>query len=502
MTKGSKRIKRWVIGGAGALAAVAAVSNGTCAETPDPLLDMLIKKGILTEQEAHEVQAEAQTNAVALPASKWRLSDSIKNIALFGDVRFRYEYRGARNVPGGSPDTYYRERWRYALRAGIRGDLFDNFNYGFRIETSSNPRSTWVTFADDSNPTPSAKSSDGLAVGQVYLGWKPAGWYEMTVGKMPMPLYTTPMVWDSDIAPEGAFEKFKYAFDNVELFAQSGQFIYQDQSPDHAIPSSDTWLMAFQAGGTVKIDKNSSFKVAPVVYKYFGQGVPEGASGYSQLSIPYVGQGVPPGGGTITGTNRNDRQFNQNGINNLLILEVPAEYNVRLGQYHARVFGDFAYNLQGDDRARAAFKAGNPGGLAVSAFPGLSQPATGQNTAYQFGIGFGNEGPVYGPTQGLVYGSTSKKRTWEARVYWQHVEQYALDVNLMDSDFFEGRANLEGLYAAVAYSISDAIIGTVRYGYARRINDKLGTGGNNLDLPALNPIDHYNLIQLDLTWRF
>ena len=35
--------------------------------------------------------------------------------------------------------TYYRERFRYALRLGIRGDLFDDFYYGLRVETSSNP---------------------------------------------------------------------------------------------------------------------------------------------------------------------------------------------------------------------------------------------------------------------------------------------------------------------------------------------------------------------------
>jgi hypothetical protein len=46
------------------------------------------------------------------------------------------------------------------------------------------------------------------------------------------------------------------------------------------------------------------------------------------------------------------------------------------------------------------------------------------------------------------------------------------------------------------------VIGTVRYGYASRINNKLGTGGSNLDIPQINPIEHYNLLQLDLTVRF
>jgi len=102
----------------------------------------------------------------------------------------------------------------------------------------------------------------------------------------------------------------------------------------------------------------------------------------------------------------------------------------------------------------------------------------------------------------LVYGSTSKKNTWEARFYWQHVEQYALDVNLIDSDFFEGRANLQGFYSAIAYSFTDAIIGTVRFGYASQIQNNLGTGGNNLDIPGINPIKNYHVVQLDLTWRF
>ena len=104
------------------------------------------------------------------------------------------------------------------MRIGLRGDLVDDFNYGIRLETSSNPRSPWVTFADDTgnsstsplSGTPSDKSNDGINVGQIYLGWHPTDWFEMTVGRMPMPLYTTPMVWDSDINPEGAFEKFKY----------------------------------------------------------------------------------------------------------------------------------------------------------------------------------------------------------------------------------------------------------------------------------------------------
>ena len=455
------------------LAAALLTANG---QTPaaESLVNKLVEKGILTQTEARELMSEAaRTNAP--PPSKWKISDSIKSIGLYGDVRFRYEYRSADNAPGSgvSGGTYVRERFRYAVRVGIRGDLLDDFCYGLRVDTSSNPRSPWITFGDDTNPTPSAKNIDTLAIGQAYLGWRAADWLEITVGKMPMPLYVTPMIWDSDINPEGAAEKFKHTMGDAELFATFGQFMYQDSNPDCWFPSSDTFMLAWQAGASVKLAKDLSFKAAPVFYTYTGNGQNNG------LNRPFSGQG-------LNGLNPNTPGYNQNGINDLLVLEIPAELNFKIGQRNARLFADFAYNFSGDSRASAAVGATAPAGNLPSA-------VMGQNKAYQVGFGYGN--------LGLVYGQTSKKNTWEARVYWQHIEQYAADVNLLDSDFFEGRSNLEGVYAAFAYSITDSIIGTVRYGYARPINNGLGTGGNNSDLSILNPINNYNLVQLDLTWR-
>jgi len=118
----------------GALAS-AIVATNAHSQSADALINKLLEKGVLTEKEAQDLKNEAsQTNLVS--ASKWKLSDSIKSINLFGDVRFRYEYRGAENVTGsgGSGSSYNRERFRYAIRIGLRGDLFDNFYYGVRAD--------------------------------------------------------------------------------------------------------------------------------------------------------------------------------------------------------------------------------------------------------------------------------------------------------------------------------------------------------------------------------
>ena len=291
---------------AGATALLTLVPQTRAQSSVDLLLDKLEQKGVLTVDEAKQLREQceaAQTNTVnELPASKWKLADSIKSIGLYGDLRLRYEYRGADNptpgfgsATGATGDTYQRERFRYALRFGLRGDLYDNFNYGMRLETSANPRSPWVTFADDTGKssatgvpsgTPSDKSSDGLNIGQAFIGWHPTDWYEMTVGKMPMPLYTTPMVWDSDINPEGAFEKFKFTIGNADLFADFGQFDYQNSNPASAVPSGDTFLTAWQAGANVKFGHDMSFKIAPVVYTYTGVG----SSGGLQPNVHWPGR--------------------------------------------------------------------------------------------------------------------------------------------------------------------------------------------------------------------
>jgi Putative porin len=481
------------------------------AETPDPLLELFVKKGFVTQEEAEKVKAEAdalRTNEMAqLPQSKWTMNNAIKKVELFGDLRLRYEDRRAEDPKGGEIDL---NRLRYAVRLGLRGDVYDDFYYGVRVETSTNPRSTWVTFGNSSSG-PFSKTSAGIGIGQVYLGWRPAEWADVTLGKMPNPFYTTPMTWDGDINPEGASERFKYTVGNADLFATFGQFLYQDTSPASAssgyfnLPfksSNLPFILGWQGGVNFHATKKLSFKVAPAVYSYTGHGADNGANVTSpDFNGTFVGQGTSFGLGGSSAFynlgNFNGFFANETGINDLLIVDIPWEVNFKLEKVNLRLFGDYAQNLDGGDRARAAFSAQkNPifNGTGIILIPSAQ---TSDTKAYQIGFAIGGNDSL-----GLTYGSVSHKHAWEFRTYWQHIEQYSLDPNLIDSDFFEGRLNTEGIYTALAYGLTDNMIATFRYGYANRINDKLGTGGNNLDIPQMNPINKYNLLQLDLTLRF
>lgn len=535
----------------GATAGAAPVAGPT-----DPVLNLLLEKGMITEDEAEKTQAEAdamRTNMAALYAaenSKWKISKNIKDLELFGDLRLRYEDReeadpddrsGSGKKATDSKGRINLDRFRYALRFGVRGDLFDDYYFGFRLETSSNPRSSWVTMGS-SSPDPYGKSQSGVDVGQLYIGWQPESWFDFTVGKMPNPLYTSSMVWSPSINPEGLAEHLKYSVGEVDFFGNLAQFLYQDMNPVTASPNlgfgnfavnqNNIFQLAWQGGFDYHFTKDMDLKVGATIYQYLGMqnstvNDPE-SPGFGDTYIgesPYAGpnatypssfgnqiyygaSGYSPGtvfqfsstkGKQTTYYSSLGYPLNQVGLDHLSVLEIPAEFNVKLFKtLNLKAFGDFAYNLDGHERAVAAAQGYKAWLNYTVGDPKLAfAPQVSDVKAYQFGLAIGNKDSL-----GLVNGTTSKKNAWELRSYWQHIEQYALDPNLLDLDYNAGAENLQGIFFAFAYSFSDNIFATVRYGHASRINNQLGTGGTGTDIPQINPIKSFDLFQADLTYKF
>lgn len=506
--------------------------GSTNATVPaDPVLGLMLEKGMITEDEAAKVQAQVDARRTNMEAqyseanSKWKISPGIKNMEFFGDLRLRYEDRNETDPSRGKIDL---ERYRYAVRFGVRGEAFDDFYYGFRMDTSPNPRSPWVTLGTSSSGTPYqgpfGKSTGGLYVGQLYLGWRPADWFELTVGKMPNPLYTSTMVWAPSINPEGLAEHLKYTVGNADFFVNMGQFLYQDENPVSASSglfngaagqtANNIFQVAWQAGLTYHITTNISVKAGATIYQYYGmqRTSPSSAGVAPYYGDPFVGEGAYAGPGSVStvngasgyGTSGGLTGYaslgypnNQVGLNNLTVLELPFEFNLKLKKVDVRLFGDVAYNFEGSTRAQAAASAYAAYLSSLNATIKPFSPQTDDNKAYQIGLAIGSKDAL-----GMVNGSVAKKHAWEVRTYWQHVEQYALDPNLVDQDFFAGALNMEGIYAAVAYGFSDNIIGTFRYGHANRINTLLGTGGTGQDIQQINPINSFDLFQFDVSFLF
>ena len=490
----AKKSRRLIL--AAAIAALGAASAPAFADM-ETLLDKLHEKGVLSDEDYQEMRTEARAERrnqalkdakeeekkqqPAPDSAKFKMSEAIKSMELYGDLRLRYEDRIA-IAPNAS--ELERQRWRYAFRLGVRGDVGSDFFYGLRLDTGSYGRSAWVTFADDNNTqngqaAQANKSKDVVAVGLAYIGWKPTSWLQVIGGRQPNPMYTTPMVWDPDITPEGLSEKLNFNLnDHFSLFGAAGQFVYQaftSQGPAAATASGNDnvglrrpnlMLYTFEAGANYKLSPESAVKGAVNYYRYAG------GLGTADFRSTFIGNGIAFAGNT--------------GVNDLEVIEIPLEFRFPVSSLSGLVYGNFAKNTKGSDRATAA---------------GFSDYGN-QDKAYQIGLSLGSQNTPQGAASGLTYGSSAKKGQWETRVYYQRIDQFALDPNMIDSDFFE-RTNIEGWFFAAAYSPADAIITTLRYGTAKRANDNLQTGGFNDDSSGLgNSIDKYKLLQFDVTLRF
>jgi len=250
--------------------------------------------------------------------------------------------------------------------------------------------------------------------------------------------------------------------------------------------------------------KKLDLKVGPAIYDYLGGPAntsPTAASPYTPgFGDTYVGQGTKTGFSGYPLGQYDGYYANQTGINELLVLEIPFQLTLNLEHYDVQAFGDYAQNLDGSQRAQDAYTASHSQIFTptdAGYYQPISSPQTHDTTAYQAGLAVASKGGL-----GLVNAATAKRHAWELRSYWQHVEQYSLDPNLIDLDFFSGQENLQGIYAAAAYGFTDNFIGAFRYGYATRINNQLGTGGSGTDIPQMNPISEYSIFQLDLTFKF
>ena len=265
----------------------------------------------------------------------------------------------------------------------------------------------------------------------------------------------TPQRWSS--------EPFKLG---VDFFANFGQFVYDDQNPENPIgappvsggrriPENDAYMLGYQVGAKFKFPNNIYFQLAPTFYHYSGYGN-DFNTFYS--GDPNFRNSAPP---------RSRR--NQIGINSLLIFNMPAEFGFKIGELPFRIFSDFAVNLDAEDRAAAA---GRP-------------DEDDERYAYQIGVGIGRSGP---------------KATGRSSVFWQHAEQFSLDPNLIDSDIFDSRLNMEGVAIQAGYALSDAVTFNLTYAYGEQINNRLGTGGVG-DI-GVNPLREYQIFQADLNFKF
>jgi hypothetical protein len=256
---------------------------------------------------------------------------------------------------------------------------------------------------------------------------------------------------------------------SIDVFANFAQFVYDDSNPEdpvgprsvtgnRLVPNTDAFMLAWQIGAKVNFTKDIYLQVAPTLYNYTGAG--DSFNVFFSGDPSFRNNAVPP---VIVARN-------QTGINSLLVFDMPAEFGWKIGEIPMRIFGDFATNFEADDRATAA-----------------GHPDKGdQRYAYQVGLGIGK---------------IRAKHDWQLEAFYQHVEQFAVDANLVDSDLYDSRVNMEGFAVRAGYALSDAVTFNLTYGYGEQIDRDLGTGGTG-DAFSINPLRKYQIFQADLNVKF
>jgi hypothetical protein len=436
------------------LSAVKAQSDGA-------LLDALVKKGVLSDQEAEDIRASAAADYSKTSAGKLGISDSVQKLTFYGDARLRFEYADEKAqsplTGAGTAGDNIVERNRYRLRIGADYVLTDNFKAGVELETNTANDSANQTFG-------SAYEKAAINVGLVYLQWKPLDWLTLTGGKMRNPLYTTDLVWDPDINPEGGAEQASWTFpigggesepvsrdpkDVKSISAPSSspsnmsltigltafQGIYADNSEFNTkgTDNADSWQFVEQVPVQFNFDKDTFVKVVPGFDTYMGGG--------------NVGPGNGPAGENGGGT----QNFTAvNAADDLAIITAPGEVDWKLFDLPMKFYWDFADNLDGKARIQDVYLGS--GGTALAGPASTITATQNQNKALGDNIAW---------VAGLQVGQNKKKGDWSLKGDFRQVGLGSIDPNLNDSDWGDSFLNQQGVKVAGAYNFTDFLVGTI-----------------------------------------
>lgn len=373
-------------------------------DTTDILIQVLLRKGILTDSEASEIRqevtavAEAQNaeiieTAVAEVKSAYSGSSSVgsvplpsklSNTTLTGNARFRYHYENAESRSG---ENNNRSRWRYRIRLGsIYQFRASPFSLGVQLETATSNDSNNANFGGFFD-----KAGGGVNVGRMYLNYKGEDW-NVTFGKHASPYCLPKMLWDGDLNIEGLSESISRGNWKFVL----GQYIIDEENESKEVPGgqsvTDDALLMAQAQWT----NNEGLVIAPIAMASTG-----GSSNFSES-------------GTFSGANSVPY------FHDFAVVGVPFEYGFSAGNGRKhKIFGAWGVNLKGDELVNdpdSPFFGGTVGQSSKNQFA---------NFGYQIGSA-----------------KKAGEDQWSAE--YRFMEAGGYTPNLPDSDWAKGQVNQAG----------------------------------------------------------
>lgn len=519
------------------------------AEDEGGLLDLLVQKGLISNQEAEDLRAKQAKNEDMTAAEKIVLPEYVKRIRFYGDVRFRYEYldeepqtahylNSTGAVAAGhevSRDNTV-DRYRYRVRVGADVSLTDNFVGGFELETNSAGDSANANFG---NGFGKASANVGLA----FLQWQPTDWLTLVGGKQRNPLYTTDLTWDPDINPEGGSEALNWTFPleggapvasgdpkdlkavevpvvgtpdmSLSIGLTTAQLIYAANQSFNLDPGSaatgsstatsgslgtapggpadnkDVWQFVEQVPIQFNYNKDAYIKVAPGFDSYM-------SGGNSGIPNSFVNGTTGDTGWTAGDTLG---FFGPDIADHLEIFQAPGEVDWKIGKIPFRFYWDFDLNTDGKARVQdVLFGANNPNVITTTGFRagGLSAGAAATAAAANRATIAQNRdlGDNVAWLAGLQIGQNKKKGDWSVRGDFRQVGLGAIDPNENDSDWGDSFLNQQGVKIQSTYNFTDFLTGSVTFystwNYKEHLLDASSPGQTPNTLPLTGNGTAYN----------
>jgi hypothetical protein len=500
--------------------------------------------------------ANAPENAVQ--QTLFKLSSGVTAVKLYGDLRFRYQYDQFHPlVDAPAQTTDERNRYRFRLRIGADIQLGDQFFAGVTLATGQSADSNNQTYTE-------GYDNYNIYIDKAFAGWQPNDWFTAIIGKQANPLYTTEMVWDPSVTPQGMTETFdigKAFFPDDSRFSMqlvSLQGIFEDGSSFTG--GADTaWQFAEQLKTSYSLSKTASITFAPGILaytaaslsglqnstpftktsdtltaaastqvqttttttdtetiKYDATGKPSitltpvntttqvtttsPATGtprsvtttttndQTQVTIPFGTKGntLPAdparanktfvttktsGGGTVTVTTPVGATPAQE-TRDLFIITAPGDVSFKIGSLNTKLYWDFAYNTEGEDRATNEYF--------------LAEHSTEDDIAWLVGLQLGNN---------------NHAGDWSLNANYRSVGMDSIDPNINESNFALSDVNQRGFKLSVAYNFTDSMVGAVTYYHSWRLNNDI-TGGEATGGAQLANGKNVDVLQLDLNLKF
>jgi hypothetical protein len=437
------------------------------------LLELLKAKGIITEQEASDLQAavsedkpteteqdsEVQPKAAEKPKPppiplNHSFASVKEKLSLGGDLRLRYDSQ-RRDL--GNGQDWDRRRPRFRLRFGLKAQPTETTEVGLRLASGSGFQNTTnQSFGEHAR-------GKKIFIDRAWGSWQPTNWFKVIGGKHENIFFTSPLVWDPDVNLEGASQAFSYRGENFQLFSNLTQFVIGELDLK-GISNSDPIMLGYQGGFSVNAAKGATIEAGTSYYDYR----------HLDLFSP-AGLGDRT---TFIGYNQAHGQqmvFNANGnlLNEFGVFDLGAELRLtKLGPMPWGFFGHYIKNFKSDiaklQREGAAVPGSDPADLAAYG-------SDNRDSGYQFGVGWGYR---------------EKKGDLHLQYFYQVLEDYAFPAVFVDSDFHGGGTNNRGHRARVNYFLTDNIYLQGVFFFTKRDNE------------AKDGKQDENRTQLDIVFKF